>query len=81
MKNIMIIKYYIKLCRPIKQVAKEEGLERIIITCNPDNYTLLGKKVLLSMNEISTSEYLDLQVKLPQGIFIRQFNERDFPLI
>ena len=81
MKNIMIIKYYIKLCRPINQVAKEEGLERIIITCNPDNHTLLGKKVLFSMMYISTSEYLDLQVKLPQGIFIRQFNERDFPLI
>lgn len=52
MKNIMIIKYYIKSCRPIKQVAKEEGLERIIITCNPDNHTLLGKKVLFSMKDI-----------------------------
>lgn len=36
---------------------------------------------LFSMNKTSTSEYLDLQVKLPQGILIRQFTEADFPLI
>lgn len=33
------------------------------------------------MNEILKSEYLDLQVKLPQEILIRHFIEGDFPLI
>lgn len=33
------------------------------------------------MNEISKSEYVDLQVKSPKGILIRQFIETDFPLI
>lgn len=33
------------------------------------------------MNEIPKSEYIDIQVKLPKGILIRQFFETDFPLI
>ena len=31
-------KYAAKACKLIKQVAKENGLDSIIITCNPDNY-------------------------------------------
>lgn len=31
-------KYSAKACNLIKQVAKENGLDSIIITCNPDNY-------------------------------------------
>ncbi len=31
-------KYSAKACEIIKQVAKENGLDSIIITCNPDNY-------------------------------------------
>lgn len=31
-------KYSAKACKLIKEVAKENGLDSIIITCNPDNY-------------------------------------------
>ncbi|MGL4730807.1 MAG: GNAT family N-acetyltransferase [Clostridium sp.] len=33
------------------------------------------------MNGTSKSEYVNLQVKLPKGILIRQFIETDYPLI
>lgn len=33
-----IVKFSAKACRIIKQVAKDNNLENIIITCNPNNY-------------------------------------------
>ncbi|WFA09031.1 GNAT family N-acetyltransferase [Tissierella sp. Yu-01] len=31
-------KYAAKACRIIKEIAKEHGMGKVIITCNPDNY-------------------------------------------
>ena len=31
-------KYAAKACKIIRKVAKEHGMEKVIITCNPDNY-------------------------------------------
>jgi predicted acetyltransferase len=31
-------KFAAKACRLVKEVAKDNGLDKIIITCNPDNY-------------------------------------------
>lgn len=61
-------KFAAKACRLIRQVAKDNGLNSVIITCNPDNYASrktcenLGARLIEVIDIPETSDSYSLNV-------------------